>query len=215
MPEEIVAALARVASALPEVPWLEPEQIRHTARIRRRRRAVAAAFVAVLLVAGGAGLARTVQLPQAHPADSRPSGTPTPTPTCANGLVPARVALPELRDIRVNIHNGSSLDGLATEVGGQLRVRGLAVLKVDTAVGAKYEGTARITYGPSAVGAAWVMRSFFADQAETVFDIERRGDEVDITVGTNFQQLSTGAELNQYIASLGRAQVPAGTCQVD
>jgi hypothetical protein len=215
MPEEIVAALARVASALPEVRWLEPEEIRHTARIRQRRRGVAAAFVAVLMVAGGVGLVRTVHLPHANPGNSRPSDTATPAPTCPNGLVPARVALPELRDIRVNVHNGSSLDGLAADVGGQLRNRGLAVLKVDTAVGGKYEGTARITYGPSAVGAAWVMRSFFADQAESVFDIERRGDEVDVTVGTNFQQLSTPAELNQSIALLGRAHAPPGTCQVD
>ena len=64
-----------------------------------------------------------------------------------------------------------------------------------------------IRYGPKAVGAAWVMRSYFLDEAATEFELDRDSDVVDIVLGDRFQELATRTEVNQSIAALGRAQL--------
>jgi hypothetical protein len=46
------------------------------------------------------------------------------------------------------------------------------------------------------------------------FDIKRKGAEVDVTLGTQFQQLATTTEVNQSIAEIGNPTLPPGTCEL-
>lgn len=211
MPDEIVAALGRIAAALPPVDWPEPDEIRRLARVRQRRRGLLATFVSVLLVAGAAGVVRTGALSSAASApNSSPSSTAS---TCPGGLVPARLALPDFGEIKVNLYNGTTREALAGQIGAQLRLREVNVLLTANAK-EPYGGVALIRYGPDAVGAAWVMRSLFADDAQTTFDINRPTDTVDVVLGETFQNLATPTEVNRSIALLGRAVAPPGTCGV-
>jgi hypothetical protein len=214
MPDEIVAALGRVASALPTVDWPQPDQLRARAEAGRRRRVVAATFVAVLLIGGGIGLARFVGAPAAwSPVGPGRSATSTPKPSCSDGSVPVNIKVPEYKDIRVNVYNGTQEEGLAAMVAEQLRNRGLNVYVVDNVPeDQRTEEVAIIRYGPDAVGAAWVLRSFFLDRARTTFDPHWETDTVDIILGSGFQHLGSVAEVNRGIANLGRPVPPPGTC---
>jgi hypothetical protein len=211
MPEEIEAALGRVAAALPPMEWATPEQIRAGAVARRQRHVVVATLAAVLVVAGGAGVARAVQ-PRVSPG----AGAATQGPSCPMGSgIPAFVALPDYEDIKVNVYNGTPVEDLAASIADQLRHRGLQVERVgNTPDGSLLDGAVVIRYGPGAVGAAWVMQAFFA-YASLEFDLDRRDDTVDVVLSQTFQELATPIEVNRKIASHGPAQLPPGTCQAD
>jgi hypothetical protein len=212
MPDEIVTALGRVASALPSVDWPQPDQLRARAEAGRRRRAVVATFVVVLLIGGGIGVTRLVGAPAAwSPAGPRQSSTPKPS--CSDGGVPVRIEVPEYKDIRVNVYNATQEDALAAIVAAQLRNRGLTVLVVDNVPeDGRTKEVAIIRYGPDAVGAAWVMRSFFLDTAQTTFDPYRETDTVDLILGSGFEGFGSVTEVNRSIGSLGWPVPPPGTC---
>jgi hypothetical protein len=119
-----------------------------------------------------------------------------------------------LADIRINVYNGTTDEGLATWVGGQLGNRGLTVLAIATSPDGKpYGEVALIRYGPSTVGEAWVLRSFFLDAA-TEYDATRDIDTVDVVLGSKFHEIATPTEVNRNIAALGRPEAPAGACSV-
>jgi len=134
--------------------------------------------------------------------------------TCAAGLVPAKVRMPERNQVTVNVINGTKTIGLAQEIGDELKFRGFKVDKMSTAA-KPVDQIAVIVYGPDAVGAAWlVSANFLVDEAEMDFDIKRKGSEVDVTLGTRFQQLATVTEVNQSIAAIGNPLLPPGTCEL-
>ncbi len=134
---------------------------------------------------------------------------------CPSGLVPARVKMPERNDVTINVFNGTKKVGLAQQIGGEFKNRGFNVKKTETAPGNKVsDQIAEITFGPEAVGAAWLVSAYFlVDEAKMIFDIKRKGAEVDVVIGTQFQQLATTTEVNQSIAALGNPELPPGTCE--
>ena len=209
MPDDIETIINRVATTMPNVTWAPPDEIRREAESGRRHRIVIAGLAAVVALAGVSATVVTVTTiprpPELHLAGA---------PRCPDGLVPANIELPDAEDIRLHVYNGTTRDDLADEVAQDLRTRDFVVVSVDRATGS-YPQVAVIRYGPRAVGAGWVMRSYFLDQAATEFLPERDSDEVDIVLGDQFQQLATRTEVNQSIASLGRAMLPAGTCAAD
>jgi hypothetical protein len=58
-----------------------------------------------------------------------------------------------------------------------------------------------------------VSAYFLVDEAERNFQIDRKGAEVDVTLGNKFQQLATSTEVNQSIAANGTPELEPGTCE--
>jgi hypothetical protein len=131
---------------------------------------------------------------------------------CASGLVPVSTAMPERNQVTINVINGTNTVGLADQVATELKFRGYVIGKESTAP-KPVNQIAVITYGPGGLGAAWlVSANFLVDGAELHFDIKRKGADVDLTLGTQFQQLATVTEVNQTIAANGLPSPPPGTC---
>jgi hypothetical protein len=207
-PDDIEAIINRVAAAMPAVDWPSADAIRREARVGRRRRVVTFTLAAVVALGGVAATAFAVVTPP-RPPDLHLAGAPQ----CPNGLVPVNLDLPEIDRISLNIYNGTERADLAQEVAADLRMRRFTVIKIGQAR-ESYPDVAMIRFGPKAVGAAWVMRAFFLNAADTEFDPGRDTDTVDIVLGDGFLQLATRTEVNQSIAANGRPQAPAGTCAV-
>lgn len=164
-------------------------------------------FVAVLFITAGVVVIMAIgRDTQTKPISADP---------CPSGLVPARTKMPERGEVTVNIFNGTAKVGLAQQVGGEFKNRGFNVKRTGTVPGNKLSPEiAEITYGPEAVGAAALVSAYFlVDEAKMNFDIKRKGAEVDVVVGTRFQQLATTTEVNQSIAALGNPELPEGTCE--
>lgn len=165
-------------------------------------------FVAVLFISAGVvvimAITRDSQARQSHGAD------------CPPGLVGAKIKMPERGQVTINIYNGTKNPGLADKVGAEFRNRGFTVRKVQTAPGNRvYDEIAVITYGPEAVGAGSLVSAYFlVDEAKMQFEIKRKGAEVDVIIGTQYQQLATTTEVNQSIAALGNPELPPGTCEM-
>jgi hypothetical protein len=165
-------------------------------------------FVAVLFVTAG------VVVVMAITRDSQTRAAQASS--CPSGLVPARTKMPERDQVTINVYNGTKIVGLAEKIGGEFKFRGFKVKKQATAPGNKQVNEiAVISFGPKAVGAAYlVSANFLVDQAVMEFDIDRADAEVDVTLGTKFQQLATSTEVNQSIAALGNPALPPGTCEM-
>jgi hypothetical protein len=162
-------------------------------------------FVGVLFVAGGIVVATTIHR------DSQ--ANPVVVADCASGQVPAKTRMPDSRaQVTLNVYNGTKTAGLAETVADELKFRGFKIDKVGTAA-KQVNQIAVIAYGPQAIGAAYlVSANFLVDQAVMSFDIKRKDAEVDVTIGTQFEQLATTTEVNQSIAAIGNPSLPAGTC---
>jgi hypothetical protein len=131
---------------------------------------------------------------------------------CAGGLVPAKTRMPERNQVTVNVYNGTKTPDLAKSVADELKFRGFKIDKIGTAP-KQADAIAVIAYGPGAIGAAYlVSANFLVDQAVMNFDIKRKDSEVDVTIGTQFEQLATTTEVNQSIAAIGNPLLPPGTC---
>jgi hypothetical protein len=135
--------------------------------------------------------------------------------SCPAGLVPAKNKMPERNQVTLNVYNGTPKVGLAQQIGGEFKNRGFNINKTDTAPNGKtYNQIALITFGPNTVGAAYLVSAYFlVNEAELQFEIERTSPEVDVIIGTAFQQLATTTEVNQSIAAIGNPPLPKGTCE--
>ncbi|MBQ1073646.1 LytR C-terminal domain-containing protein [Micromonospora sp. C31] len=130
---------------------------------------------------------------------------------CPEGWPLADTALPERRDVKINVLNGSGQPGLAREIGDEFRNRQFQVKKIGEEK-KKIDDIAVLRYGPKAVGSAHVLRAYFLDDANTVYDAKRTDDTVDVVLGGSFQQLATTTEVNQSLGDLGAPVAPPGSC---
>jgi hypothetical protein len=163
-------------------------------------------FVAVLFVTAGVVVLTAI---------NRDTQNLPPADKCAPGDIRANISVPDDRNqVTINVFNGTARVGLADQIGGEFSNRGFTVAKMETAPDGKtYDGVAMITFGPDALGAAWLVSAYFlVDEADMNFDRERTGAEVDVTLGTKFQQLATSTEVNQSIAAKGSPELYPGTC---
>jgi hypothetical protein len=146
----------------------------------------------------------------------RDSQTGEPTVAgCPDGFVIANIRLPEPKEVKIKVFNGSGIRGQGDQVADDFRNR---KFQVDKAVGnaAKaVDGIAVLRYGPEAVGSAHLLRAYFLDEATTQYDRKRKGAVVDVIIGTDFQQLGTTTEVNQSIGALGNPPLPEGACAAD
>lgn len=144
----------------------------------------------------------------------RQDGSITATGGCAAGEVPANPKLPEPKDVKINVFNATDKAGLASVVAADFKNRKFKVVKDPTndPLNKRVEGVAVLRYGPKMVGAAWLLRAYFLNQAQTELDLKRTDDVVDIVIGLQFRQLATVTETNQALARLGSPTLPNGTC---
>jgi hypothetical protein len=148
------------------------------------------------------------------------SGGTVDAKKCAEGSVMANAKLPRQEDVKVTIYNATSRTGAASDVANDFLSRRFKEAKVVTAapnppVAKPADEVAVIRYGPQTVGAAWLVRAYFLNQAEAQFDKARQDDKVEIILGGKFRQLPTTTEVNQAIAALGNPELPEGTCAKD
>jgi hypothetical protein len=111
------------------------------------------------------------------------------------------------------VYNATDKPGLANQVGEEFRSRKFTVInQASDPTGRKLQGVAQVRYGPKTVGTAWVVRTYFLNEADLVFDINRKDDVVDVVVGANFLQLGSPTEVNQALSAAGTPRLPEGTC---
>ncbi len=163
-------------------------------------------FVAVLFVTAGVVVIMAV---------NKDTQTKPVAEGCAIGEIPANIKVPERDQVTINVFNGTPRSGLAEQIGGEFKNRGFQVAKTETAAdGKQYDQIAVITYGPSGIGAAWLVSAYFlGDEAEMDYQAERQGSDVDVLLGSKFQQLATSTEVNQSIAAKGSPRLEPGTCE--
>jgi hypothetical protein len=123
----------------------------------------------------------------------------------------ADLTLPETKDIKINVYNGTDEPGLAGSVADDFRNRKFQVKKEGNSA-KKVDNVAVLRFGPKGVGSAHVLRAYFLNDAKRDFDINRKDDTVDVVLGNSFQQLATTTEVNQSLGDIGSAEVPPGTC---
>jgi hypothetical protein len=132
---------------------------------------------------------------------------------CSKDAVAANAALPNPQDVKINVYNGSDKPGLAAEMASEFKNRKFQVQKTaNDPANKKVAAVAALRYGPKSVGAAWLLRAYFLNEATTEFDIKRTDATVDVVMGTKFKQLATQTEVNQALAQLGSPVLPPGTC---
>ncbi|MER7002635.1 LytR C-terminal domain-containing protein [Dactylosporangium sp. NPDC000555] len=173
----------------------------------------ALAVIGVLIVAAGVFVIVAV-------VKDRQGGSAGDATKCAEGSVMANAKLPTQEEVKVTVFNATNRTGAASDVANDFISRRFKEAKVVTAapnppVNKPGDTVAVIRYGPQAVGAAWLVRAYFLDEARTEFDKARQDDKVDIILGGRFRQLPTTTEVNQAIAALGNPALPEGTCARD
>jgi hypothetical protein len=132
---------------------------------------------------------------------------------CPKDAVIANVRLPTPEQVKINVYNATDQPGLASSVTTDFKNRKFTVVKSgNDPAGKPVNAVAVLRYGPKAVGAAWLLRAYFLDEAKTEFDIARPDDVVDVVVGSKYKQLATTTEVNQALAQLGNPALPKGTC---
>jgi hypothetical protein len=163
-------------------------------------------FVAVLFVTAGVVVLTAV---------NRDTQIQPPEDPCGPGQLRVNVDVVDEEHVTLNVYNGTQTPGLAEQISAQFRNRGFAANTMEGVPegGGPYELPGYLVFGPDGVGAAWLVSAYFLPrQYDEHFVPERVGPEVDVILGTEFQQLSTSTEVNQRIADLGRPQPPEGTC---
>jgi LytR cell envelope-related transcriptional attenuator len=132
---------------------------------------------------------------------------------CPKDAIIADTRLPEPSEVKINVYNATDHPGLANQVKIDFANRKFTVLNTgNDPKGKRVDQVAVLRYGPKAVGAAWLLRAYFLDQAAREFDITRKDAVVDVVIGTQFKQLATVTEFHQALAQLGNPTLPEGTC---
>lgn len=209
------AALAEsLVIELPAVTTPPAEEVIKRGTQRRRVRMAQIAVVTVLALTGTAiGVGMLVRSPEE--VSVTPSGSPSVSlpPGCRPGQVPVSLQLPSSEaEIKVDVYNGTEVQGLATTVATDLRNRKFSVDRVENAA-EPHEELAIVRYGPKTVGAAHIINAYLMREGTMVFELGRDSDTVDLVVGKRFRQLATPTEMRQAIALMGRPTPPPGTCE--
>jgi hypothetical protein len=162
---------------------------------------VGALFVAALVLV-------TISIVKDH--QTRPAGA-----ACPRNAVRVDTRLADAENIQLNVYNASDKTGLAREVALELKQRRFKVdpeKATNDPLGRSVDGVAVLRYGPKMVGAAWVVRAYFLNEAKREFDPNRQDDTVDVVLGPSFKKLATQTEQKQALAAVGRAELPDNAC---
>ncbi|MCF0095678.1 hypothetical protein B0E54_04540 [Micromonospora sp. MH99] len=130
---------------------------------------------------------------------------------CPDGWPLADVTLHEPKDVKINVLNATIEPGRAGAVADDFRNRKFQVKKVGNAPKG-IDDVAVLKFGPKGVSSAHLLKAYFLNNAEPVYDEKRTDDVVDVVLGNGFQQLATTTEVNQSLGDLGPPVAPAGSC---
>jgi len=131
---------------------------------------------------------------------------------CPKGAVLADVTLPDDSDqVSVKVYNGTNKPNLAEQATNDFKNRGFKTQKPAESK-KKYTGVAELRYGPAAVGKAHLLKAYFLAQGKDEYDPKRKGDLVDVVLGSKYLELATQTEVNQSLVELGEPDVPPGAC---
>jgi hypothetical protein len=165
---------------------------------RRGRRQLTALVVAGVVVATLAGVVATRNLERPHQRTTATGDLPRVTCDLAIPSSPA--------EVRVRVLDGGAPEGLPDTTVSQLRERSFHVL-VGTTEGDP-AGTAALRYGPTAIGAATLLRAMVHGDVLMRFDPDRHDETIDLTLGPAFTRLATTIEANQNLVSAGEPSAP-------
>jgi hypothetical protein len=168
------------------------------------------ARIRALVVVGALFLAALVLVTVSIVKDkqTKPAGA-----ACPKDAIRVDTRLADAENIQLNVYNATEKSGLANEIALEFKQRKFKVEKASNdPLGKPVDGVAVLRYGPKAVGAAWVVRAYFLNEADREFDPNRQDDTVDVVLGPAFRKLATQTEEKQALAQAGRAELPKGTC---
>lgn len=174
----------------------------------RSKRRTGRVLLALVLLAGGGAVVYALQRDD-RGAAARVALRPCPVaPTTSPATQPAQpaqpkpVALPQPRQVRLLLLNGTTRNGLGRNIGNQLAARGFVVSGTGNAH-ALLTGPSQVTYGPGALPAAQLVGMHVV--GATLVDAPRtaRG-RLQLVLGSGFARLRTPAE----IASLTTRPAP-------
>jgi hypothetical protein len=168
------------------------------ARGRSRARRQTTAMIAAGAVVATAGIAFAWPQQNAAPTADDPALSPGVTCVLALPGSPSRV--------QVRVLDGGASAGLRDATVAQLRARGFTVQ--DGTTGHRTEPAATLRYGPTAIGAATVLRAALSGDITMRFDPDRRDETMDLTLGPTFSRLATPTEMNQNLAAAGQPSAP-------
>jgi hypothetical protein len=168
------------------------------------------ARVRALVVVGVLAVAAVVFVIAALVRDTQ--GGATNGSDCPAGAPLADVTLPDdPAEVTVKVLNGTSIPGLADSVTSEFKNRRFTVQKPAESK-TKYKGVAEIRFGPDTVGRAQLLRAYFLAQSKMEYSAKRKGNVIEIVVGSQFRQLATTTEVNQSLVEVGEPTVPPGAC---
>jgi hypothetical protein len=131
---------------------------------------------------------------------------------CPAGSPLADVTLPDdPAEVTVKVYNGTNQAGLADSVTTEFKNQHFTVEKPAESK-TKYKGVAEIRFGPDAVGRAQLLRAYFLAQSKMEYNPKRKGQLIDIVIGSDFRQLATTTEVNQSLVEIGEPTLPPGAC---
>jgi hypothetical protein len=171
------------------------------ARGRGRRRRQLTALTAAGAVVATAGIAFAWPHQRTVPITDGPASSPGVS--CVLTL-PASPS-----ELQVRVLDGGASAGLLDTTVAQLRARRFTVLNGTT--GHNPEPAAALRYGPTAIGAATVLRAALLGDIAMVFDPDRRDEAIDLTLGPTFTGVATPTEMNRNLAAAG-APAPPPQC---
>jgi hypothetical protein len=168
------------------------------------------ARVRALIVVGVLAVAAIVIVVVALVKDTQ--GDATTGQNCPPGSPLADMQLPDdPAEVTVRVINGTGTQGLADAVTNDFKNRRFGVQKPSESK-AKYKGTAQLKFGPDGVGKAQLLRAYFLNNSENVYDPKRKGDAIDIVIGQKYRSLATTTEVNQSLVEIGMPTLPPGAC---
>jgi len=181
-------------------------------RRARRRMAVAGVAVTTAIVAGGVVGAMTFSPPRGGGGTTY--GASAPEASCAVSSYLLDLTLPATHTIEVSVLDGAGGAQRAESAADQLRGRGFEIVRTGVASSPRFHitETAQLMYGPSAVGAAQVLKAFVDGRVAMLFDPDRTDRTVDIVIGASFGRLRTLPEANQALAKAGPPTAPPTVC---
>jgi hypothetical protein len=176
--------------------------VRARGRLRGRRQ-LTALVVAGVVVAATAGTVATRTLDRTHQDTAAAGGLPRMNCVLALPDDPAEVS--------IRVLGGGAAAGTPDATASQLRARRFHVLVGPADAGRTEAGpadAADLRYGPTAIGAATVVRAMVHGPVLMRFDPDRRDMAIDLVLGPAFTRLATTTEVNQGLAEAGEPTAP-------
>ncbi len=133
---------------------------------------------------------------------------------CPDDWPRANITLPERKDVKIKVLNGTDRPGLAAVIGDDFRNRDFQVVSHANSK-KKIDAVAVLRFGPQGVGSAHLLQAYFLGRAKLEYNPSYDdADVVKVVLGNQFQQLATTTEVNQSLGDLGAPVAPPGSCPV-